>query len=214
MNSKITIIDYGVSNLLNVVRAFDHFDADITLAETPEAVMAADRLVLPGVGAFSGGMEELRQRNLIEPIKEFCTSGKLFLGICLGMQMMLESSEEFGHFAGLGLIPGQVLPVPAEGADGKPHKVPHIGWNELQVAGSRDGWQDSIFSDVETQASMYFVHSFMAVPDNPDHRLADCDYDGQILCAAVQLDNMTGCQFHPEKSGDNGLAIIRRFLSF
>lgn len=211
--SHVTIIDYGISNLLNVVRAFEHCGAKTSIAETPEDVVDAERLVLPGVGAFADGMEGLKTQNLVEPIKAFCKSGKPFLGICLGMQMMLDESEEFGRHAGLSLIPGRVTPIPREGSDGVPHKIPHIGWNELVLPPRRPDWRNTILGAVEPGTPMYFVHSFMAVPEDDRHRLADCLYDGQRLAAAIHRDNLYGCQFHPEKSGEMGLRILREFLN-
>ncbi|CAI2717003.1 imidazole glycerol phosphate synthase subunit HisH [Nitrospina watsonii] len=210
---RVSIIDYGISNLLNVVRAFEHCGAKTQVAESPGDVVDAERLVLPGVGAFADGMNGLRTQNLVEPIKAFCKSGRPFLGICLGMQMMLESSEEFGHHSGLELIPGKVVPVPRVGIDGTPHKIPHIGWNELKLPPQRADWHNTILDTVEPGAPMYFIHSFMAAPINDGHRLADCLYDGQQLTAALNKDNLYGCQFHPEKSGEMGLGIVRKFLN-
>lgn len=128
------------------------------------------------------------------------------------MQMMLDSSDEFGHHEGLGLVPGQVVQIPAQGANGKPHKIPHIGWNELHYPEKCAPWESTLFSKLSPGNSMYFVHSFMAVPSDDGHRLANCDYDGQTICAAIRSDNMTGCQFHPEKSGELGLTIIKEFI--
>ena len=212
MTPRVTVIDYGASNLLNVVRALEHCGAEVVLADQPEAVINADRLILPGVGAFADGMAELQLKKLADPIKFFCQQGNPLLGICLGMQMMLDSSDEFGHHEGLGLIPGKVIQIPPKGANGEPHKIPHIGWNELSYPEKGGNWDDTLFSRLSPGNSMYFVHSFMAAPSNERHRLADCDYDGQSICAAIRSENMTGCQFHPEKSGEPGLQIISNFI--
>lgn len=213
MNKKVTIIDYGVSNLLNVVRAFEHCGAEVSLAETPEQVKQAERLVLPGVGAFADGMAGLRERGLVEAVRDYARSERPFLGICLGMQMMFEGSEEFGANEGLGLVAGQVVAIPETGVDGTPHKIPHVGWSELQLPPGRTSYANSVLSHLSEETSVYFVHSFMAVPANPAHRLADYDYDGRSICAAVQAGNLFGCQFHPEKSGKSGLEIVRSFIS-
>jgi len=212
MTPRVTVIDYGASNLLNVVRALEHCGAEVLLADQPEAVINADRLILPGVGAFAHGMAGLKQRNLVEPLKFFCQKGNPFLGICLGMQMMLDASDEFGHHEGLRLIPGKVIHIPPKGANGEPHKIPHIGWNELQNPGPKGSWSGTLFSRLSPGEPMYFVHSFMAVPEDDRNRLANCDYNGQVVCAAVRSENMTGCQFHPEKSGEAGLKIMKEIL--
>jgi glutamine amidotransferase len=212
MTTKVTVIDYGASNLLNVVRALEHCGAEVLIADQPETIINADRLVLPGVGAFADGMAGLQNKKLAEPIRFFCEKGNPFLGICLGMQMMLDSSDEFGRHKGLGLVPGKVISIPALGTNGEPHKIPHIGWNELRYPEKGGNWDNSLFSKLCPGSSMYFVHSFMAVPNNDRHRLADCDYDGQSICAAIHSDNITGCQFHPEKSGELGLTIIKEFI--
>ena len=212
MKPLVTIIDYGVGNIFSVSRAFEHCGAEVKLTAVPDEIAKAERLVLPGVGAFADGMSALRERGLVQPIQQFALTGRPFLGICLGMQMMFDSGEEFGHHAGLGLIHGKVISIPAIGADGRPHKIPHIGWNELTVPEGND-WSNTIFSNVRESACAYFVHSFHAVPDKPEDRLAECSYDGHILCAAVKSGSIIGCQFHPEKSQAAGLCILKNWIS-
>jgi glutamine amidotransferase len=213
--NKVTIVDYGVGNLLSVSRAFEHLGAAVTVSSDPAAIAAAERLVLPGVGAFGAGMAELTQRGLVEPVQAFAASGRPFLGICLGMQMMLseseEFSEEFGTHRGLGLIPGKVVELSRTTPAGESRKIPHIGWSALAPA--HDGaWAGTALEVVEPGRFVYFVHSFMAQPDDPAHLLAQCLYGGAPVVAAVGRDNLLGCQFHPEKSGTVGLAILARFL--
>ncbi len=210
---KITIVDYGMGNLLSVSRAFEHCGASVILTNSPDAIENAERLVLPGVGAFANGMAGLSSKALIDPVKRFSISNRPFLGICLGMQMMLDISEEFGIHKGLGLIDGKVMAIPPAVADGKPHKIPHIGWNSLLIPHIRKSWNDTIFADVAPEESVYFVHSFVVVPKNEENNLAYCEYNGIKLCAAIKSGNMYGCQFHPEKSGDVGLRIIKKFLT-
>lgn len=209
---RVTLIDYGIGNILSVTRAFEQCGATVDLTDDAKKVADADYLVLPGVGAFADGMAELSERKLIDPIKEFATKKRPFLGICLGMQMMLDESEEFGASEGLGLIPGKVVAIPATAQDGAPHKIPHIGWNVLS-APEGITWDRSILCDTHENASFYFVHSYTAVPETYENRLADCYYDGQLISAVIRNDNHYGCQFHPEKSGLLGLNIIRCFLS-
>lgn len=209
---RISVVDYGIGNLLSVRRAFEHFGAEVEFVRTPAGVAAADRLVLPGVGAFADGMKGLSSLDLIEPIHEFAGRQRPFLGICLGMQMMFDSSEEFGEHKGLGLIPGRVIAIPSQGIDRVPHRIPHIGWNALVLPPARPDWNGSVLEDVPFGTFVYFVHSFTAVPEREEYRLADCHYDGLVISAMVQRDHLCAAQFHPEKSGEMGLRIIRSFL--
>lgn len=205
----IAIIDYGAGNVHSVRRAFEHCGADPRLTADPSLVAAADRLVLPGVGAFADGMRGLRERGLIEPIRRFVESGRPFLGICLGMQMLATSSDEFGSHEGLNLMPGRVVAIPSHEVGGAPHKIPHIGWAELVAATE---WSGTIFEDTPEHTSVYLVHSYRFEPDDPGHRLADCYYGDHRIAAAVRSNNVTACQFHPEKSGEAGLRMIAAFL--
>lgn len=208
---KVTVIDYGIGNLLSVSRAFEYWGAEVILAGSPEAIARADRLVLPGVGAFADGMAGLKNRCLVDPMKEYASKGRPFLGICLGMQMMLDTSEEFGNHQGLGLISGKVAHIPHTGVNGQPHKIPHIGWNQL-IPGSGKGWPGTVLSDIKPGSSVYFVHSFTSVPSRDEHRLADCLYNGRVISAVIKKDLLYGCQFHPEKSGEVGLKILKNFI--
>jgi glutamine amidotransferase len=208
----VTVIDYGRGNLLSVARAFEYCGAEVLMTSDPEKVAKAERLVLPGVGAFADGMAALRDLGLVEPIRTFAATGRPFLGICLGMQMMLDRSDEFGSHAGLGLIPGHVVAIPATRADGLPHKIPHIGWNRLQKPLPGTGWEDTILAGLCPGVDVYFVHSFTAVPQCAENSLADCDYHGRPISAVIQSGSLYGCQFHPEKSGPAGLRILQSFL--
>lgn len=210
---KVTLIDYGIGNLLSVANAFRHFDAEVELVSEASKIENAELLVLPGVGAFRDGMKGLQERGLVEPIREFCNKQKPFLGICLGMQMMLDESEEFGSHQGLGIIPGKVRAIPNTDVNGDVHKIPHIGWNELLPTEQGGSWDDSILAGTEPGESVYFVHSFMADPTNPSHRLSDTSYGGHKITATLRSGSLYGCQFHPEKSGKVGLKIIQNFLN-
>lgn len=203
---KVVVVDYGLGNLHSVEKAFRHEGADVIISEDPDRIRTAERLVLPGVGAFADGMDGLRKRNLVEALHEQVASGRPFLGICLGMQLLLSESEEFGRHAGLAIIPGTVVLIPR--APGR--KVPHIGWNRIAPAGS--GWAGSPLDSLEPGAMTYFVHSYTALPQRDKDRLADADYAGHRISAAIRKDNVVGTQFHPEKSGAAGLSIIRRFV--
>jgi len=209
---KVTVIDYGIGNLLSVCRALEYCGATVELTDSPEQILKAQFLILPGVGAFADGMEGLRQRNLIPAILQYASNGNPLLGICLGMQLLMDSSEEFGNNKGLGLIPGRVVAIPPTGLNGEPHKIPHIGWNELILPNLIGTWENTILDKVKPGDSVYFVHSFTCVPSDPRYRLADCNYNGRIISAAIKSHNIYGCQFHPEKSGIIGLRIIQEFL--
>jgi glutamine amidotransferase len=213
MNTSVAVVDYGLGNLFSVSRALESIGADVTVTDSPAAVARASRLVLPGVGAFSDGMNGLHERKLLDAVRRYGASGRPLLGICLGMQLLFDASEEFGHHEGLGLIPGRVISIPPTGEDGEPHKIPHIGWNELVMPASLSSWRQTVLADVPPRASVYFVHSFTADPTDTNDRLADCYYDGRLISAAVRRNALSGCQFHPEKSGEVGLRILRAFLA-
>ena len=208
---QVTVIDYGIGNIFSVSRALERCGAQVTLSADPAQIEAAPRLVLPGVGAFADGMRGLRERGLVEPLRRYAATGKPLLGICLGMQMLASGSEEFGDHEGLGLIPGRVLPVPDKTTSGQPQKIPHIGWSGLIKPAGTD-WRGTLLGGTPEGTAVYLVHSYAVVPDDPKHRLADCLYGGHRIAAAIRSGRIVGCQFHPEKSGDAGLAILSRFL--
>ncbi len=209
MSAHVTVVDYGLGNVWSVTRAFEHCGATVDLTDSADKIKNAERLVLPGVGAFADGMKGLESRGLTGILKDYAKSGRPLLGICLGMQMMFHSSEEFGENAGLGILPGKVIAIPSKGADGESHKIPHIGWNRLLPPAGKN-WDKTLFEGVPKESFVYFVHSFTAWPDEKD-RLADADYDGCRISAAVQRGKICATQFHPEKSAEIGLHIVRNF---
>jgi glutamine amidotransferase len=212
VKSRIVVVDYGVGNLLSVSRAFESCGAEVVLSRDPQVLSTADRLVVPGVGAFADGMEELRRRGLVEPIRSYAQTGRPLLGICLGMQLLFSVSHEFGKHTGLGILAGSVVAIPTAKEAGGFRKTPHIGWNELRMPDGRSTWSGSILEGLAEGAATYFVHSYMADPEEPAIRLADCDYEGIAVSAAVQRGMIFGCQFHPEKSGETGLRIVHNFM--
>ena len=210
---EVAVIDYGVGNMLSVQRGLEHCGAKVTLTADPEQILAAKRVVLPGVGAFANAMQALESLGLVIVIRKLAQRKTPLLGICLGMQLLLEESEEFGVAAGLGLISGLVIPVPCRTLSGATQKIPHIGWSALQPSGASEKWSDTLLQDNRAGDAAYFVHSFMAVPSDSVNRVADCVYGGHLIPAVIGRDQITGCQFHPEKSGEVGIKVLRRFIS-
>lgn len=213
---KVTVIDYGLSNLLSVTHAFEHFGAEVEVTGDPAAVLKADALVLPGVGAFRDGMQGLEKLDLVGPLREKAAQGTPILGICLGMQMLFDESEEFGVHKGLGLIPGRVVRIPDTDADGHPQRVPHISWQGLIPAEHLDpetGFAGTALAGVHPGQECYFIHSYEAKPAAQEYRLADTVYGGRRICAAAACGSVLGVQFHPEKSGPVGLEILRAFAN-
>lgn len=210
---KVTLIDYGLGNLLSVQRGLEYCGAIVNISSDPKEILTASRVVLPGVGAFADGMNALMGLGLISVIHELASRNVPLLGICLGMQLLLDESEEFGSTKGLGLIPGRVVPVPSSSTSGLSLKIPHIGWSSLHFPDIGASWEDTVLQDSRVGDSVYFVHSYMAVPQAVANRLADCHYGGHKISAAIQKGSIVGFQFHPEKSGPVGLKILSRFCS-
>ena len=198
----IAVIDYGVGNLFSLCSSLQRIGADVTVTADPKVLEKADKLILPGVGAFADAAAKLRATGLDRVIKQLSSTGKPIMGICLGMQLLFEKSYEFGEHEGLGLLKGSVIPmentIPAE------LKIPHIGWNALHFTR-----KSSLLRYIHENDCVYFVHSYYAV-DCADSVIATAEY-GKELTAAVEKGNIMGCQFHPEKSGTVGLSILRAF---
>ncbi len=200
-----TIIDYGVGNLFSLAHSLRSVGAAASVTGDAEAILRADHVILPGVGAFGDAAAKLRATGLDGVVKAVAARGTPIMGICLGMQLLLEKSYEFGEHEGLGLIPGEVRPISeAIPAD---YKIPHIGWNALELL-----WPHPIFKDVKPGDCVYFVHSFYGAGCG-EALLATAEY-GAHLTAAVGRGNVVGCQFHPEKSGDVGLRILKAFCEW
>lgn len=210
---KVTVIDYGLSNLRSVQNALTHCGAEVELTNSPADVRAAEALVLPGVGAFRDGMAGLERLGLVEVIRQKAAEGTPLLGICLGMQMLFDESEEFGTCPGLGLIPGRVVKIPDSDVQGNPQKVPHIRWDPLFPAGGRADFNGTVLEKVAPGQECYFIHSYEAKPADEADRLADTRYGGRSVCAVAAHGSVVGCQFHPEKSGPVGLSILSQFIN-
>jgi len=208
---EVLIVDYFAGNIFNVVRAFDHLGCKTVLISNPEEARDGDYMVLPGVGAFGDGMANLNERGLVEPIFEWINKGKPFIGICLGMQLLFSSSDEFDYHEGLGVIDGPVRRLPPEPG----FKVPNIGWHPLRCSSGdyQEDWKNSVLAGIPADRDMYFVHSHAPYPDDPACWLAKSQFGSHSFCAVVRKENVVGCQFHPEKSGEAGLAILSNFLN-
>jgi len=201
----IAIVDYNMGNLASVKNAFAKLGKDTVVENNPDKFKDYDKLILPGVGAFGDAMEHLKERNMINAIKEFAASGKPILGICLGMQLLFESSEEFGQHEGLGLIKGSVTPFDTT-AFSEPLKVPHMGWNRMFTI------DHPLFKNLDEEHYLYFVHTYHVNCADANDIIGTTEY-GYKFTSAVAHGNIMGIQPHPEKSHENGLKILENFIN-
>jgi len=203
----INIIDYEMGNLRSVEKAFEKLGFAARVSADPQDIVSADKVVLPGVGAFRDCINNLRAGGFVEPLLAHVESGKPLLGICVGMQMLFDESEEFGRHQGLGLIPGKVLRFPAGMVENSERlKVPHMGWNNIEIKSA-----SPIFAEIEQGSFVYFVHSYYCSAAQPEVVAASCRYGDIEFCASLWRDNIMATQFHPEKSQDVGLRIFKNF---
>ena len=205
MSASVTIIDYGVGNLFSLKSSFGAIGVNATVTADPSQLAKAERIILPGVGAFGDAAAKLRACGMAEALKNEAAKGKPIMGICLGMQMLFDKSFEYGEYEGLGLISGEIRPISEVIPEGL--KIPHIGWNALHFVG-----EHPLFKYIEDGDCVYFVHSFYGA-DCEKSLIATAEY-GCELTAAVACGNVMGCQFHPEKSGPVGLKILKAFCEF
>jgi imidazole glycerol-phosphate synthase subunit HisH len=222
----VMIIDYGMGNLFSIRNACQHVGIDIKICADRDELKTADAVILPGVGAFGDAMSNLDSLDLIEPLREYAAAGRPMIGICLGMQLFMSESEEFGLHQGLNLLPGRVIrfadPLGKQGT----LKVPQVGWNRICNPTSaitmngisktdRNGaWQSTPLEGLQTGMYMYFVHSYYVKPDDPALTLSQSEYGKITFCSSILKDNIFACQFHPERSGENGLKIYLNLVSF
>jgi glutamine amidotransferase len=212
-NPRIHIIDYGLGNLHSLGKALNYLGVKAESISSPAGLGETDGVIIPGVGAFGEGMTKLRERGFAEPLLEAASEGTPVLGICLGMQFFFSLSLEFGMHRGLDLIKGRVVPLSAGGGPvNNKLKIPHIGWKPLLKGADAVDWNNTILSGIEEKEEVYFVHSFMCVPDDEKYILAYAEYGGGRFAAAVKKGNIYGCQFHPEKSRETGIRILEAFV--
>lgn len=199
---SIAIVDYQMGNLRSVQKALEHVGASAEITSEPESILAADKVILPGVGAFGDAINELHARNLVEPLRQCVAMDKPFLGICLGLQLLFDKSYENGEHTGLGILKGKVIKfaLPPE------FKVPHMGWNRVHA----EQPDVPLMKGLSPEPFMYFVHSYYVVPDDPSIIWLTTDY-GERFCAAIRRGNLFATQFHPEKSQKEGLQLLKNF---
>ena len=206
MTKDISIIDYDIGNILSVKRSVETLGFKAIVTNEKNKILNSDKILLPGVGAFKNGMNLLKKHNLVEVLHEAAEKKKSILGICLGMQLFFNESLEFGHSEGLKLIDGKVEKLPVQD-DSEMLKIPNIGWNELIIKK-----KDKLLSNLKDKSSTYFVHSFMASPEDKSVITSVYNFGNNEVVASVNKDNIYGCQFHPEKSGNIGLKILNNFI--
>lgn len=215
---KVAIVDFGLGNLFSVHRACERVGLDAEITNSKQQVLAADAVLLPGVGAFGDAMDNLTKADLVGPLRYIHHSGKPLIGICLGQQLLMSESEEFGCHKGLGLIDGTVTRFcDPHGSSGQILKIPQVGWNRIHRpshAGTQDIWADSPLAGQAEGAYMYFVHSYYVQPTDPSVRLSVTRYGDVEFCSSVRVGNTCAFQFHPEKSGTDGLQIYQQIAQF
>ncbi|WP_222535553.1 imidazole glycerol phosphate synthase subunit HisH [Pedobacter polysacchareus] len=208
---KIVIVDYGLGNLYSIEQACIHVGFPPIISGKTEDILSADYLILPGVGAFGVAMQSLKDTGLIETIKEYAKLGRPLMGVCLGMQLLFEESEEFGNNVGLGLIKGNIVKFPKYIEDQK-IRIPNVGWRKI-YAPANISWNETPLRDIEQERDhVYYIHSYYAKPKNIEDILCLSEYNGLEYVSGVHCNNIWGFQFHPEKSGEEGLTIYKRFL--
>tara|TARA_B100000809_G_scaffold162910_1_gene160251 strand:- start:4 stop:639 length:636 start_codon:yes stop_codon:yes gene_type:complete len=206
---KITIIDYGCGNILNLARAIKFLGYETEITFNKKIIINSSHVILPGVGAFGNAIRQLEKYNLQNTILEYTKLNKPLLGICVGMQVLLTASYEFGVHKGLDLIPGNVIKI--SNKKNKDIKIPHVGWNEIHPNKGEKEWKNKILNDFLIEKNFYFVHSFICQTKKTDSTIAVCDYLGLTIPAVIANGNIFGCQFHPEKSANSGLVFLKNF---
>lgn len=209
---QVAIVDYGLGNLFSVKHACERAELNAVITSRTQEILAASAIILPGVGAFGDAMQTLVRLDLMDCLREAAASGKILIGICLGMQLLMAESHEFGRHEGLGLIDGDVVRLPNGGENGEYVKVPQVGWNKIFATGqggAKATWKDTPLDGLADGEYMYFVHSFYCRPADPGVALATTRYGQTEFCSVLRLGNVFACQFHPERSGHQGTRFYR-----
>ena len=206
MNKKITIIDYKCGNIFSLIRLIkDKFNYSIEITDDPNKISKAEKIILPGVGSFKVGIDNIKKKNIDVSINEFLKTGNHLFGICLGMQLLMDTSEEFGKHNGLGLISGKVQEIKKM----KNFPVPHIGWSKIKILNNR---QHFLLNRLKDDSFFYFIHSFKVITENKDNTLCTTTYGENVFSSVTSFNNISGTQFHPEKSGKVGEKMLENFL--
>jgi glutamine amidotransferase len=216
---RIAIVDYGLGNLFNIKHACQYAGMKADVTSSKDDIFKADAVILPGVGAFGDAMASLKRLDLVDPLKELAEIGKPLIGICLGLQLLLTSSNEFGEHKGLNVIKGKVRRFESPVASDQILKIPQVGWNRISLPvyekkDCRLEWEDTLLEGIKNNSFMYFVHSYYGVPDNPSVILTETIYGDISFCSSLKYKNIYAFQFHPERSGTNGLKIYENLHSF
>lgn len=213
---KVAIVDYGMGNLFSVRQACEHARLNVDITSSREEILGADAVILPGIGAFGDAMQTLARLDLVGVLRDVAAMGKPLIGVCLGLQLLMTESLEFGLHKGLGIIPGQVVKFDNPVEDARALKVPQVGWNsvhQVRRTGEEDAWRDSPLAGLMDGEFMYFVHSYIVQPEDQAVVLSLSRY-GQIeFCSSIHSENIFACQFHPERSGTEGLKIYHNLAS-
>ncbi|MCG3204395.1 MAG: Imidazole glycerol phosphate synthase subunit HisH [Elusimicrobia bacterium] len=206
-SKPVAIIDYGLGNLYSIKRACEHVGLESKLTSDKSEILNAAAVILPGVGAFGDAMNNLAKLDLVSVLRDVCASGTPLFGICLGLQLLMRESHEFGHHKGLCLIDGDVVKIPAEMTVGKRYKVPQVGWNQVNVPLGGREWKGTLLEGISPGGYFYFVHSYYVRPTDPGVILSSTTYGSTSFCSSVQFGNVFAVQFHPERSGPLGLLL-------
>lgn len=204
---QVAIVDYGLGNLFSVKNACEHVGLRATITSSRTDILTAGAVLLPGVGAFGDAMQTLHKLDLVTVLHDVAASGKPLIGVCLGIQLLMTESYEFGRHKGLGLVEGDVMRLDEPEEDGRALKIPQIGWNRIRATGN---WAGSLLEDVENDSYMYFVHSFVARPQDREVVLSNSNYGDFEFCSSLKKGNIFACQFHPERSGRQGLKLYQK----
>jgi imidazole glycerol-phosphate synthase subunit HisH len=207
LSPKVAIVDYALGNLFSIAHACEHVGLQSIITSSKEDILRANAVLLPGMGAYGDAMQTLHKLDLVSVLRDYAASGRPLIGICLGIQLLLSESYEFGKHKGLGIIEGAVIPLdhPSEGE--RKLKTPQVGWNQIHASRS---WKDTPLENISENEYMYFVHSFVPQPLDVNMVLATTNYGGIEFCSSLQHNNIFACLFHPERSGKQGLKVYKK----
>ena len=215
-NQQFAILDYHIGNIGSLKNAFDRLGFEVNVTLDKDEIAEATAIILPGVGQFTEAIRNLHESDLVDFLKEMAMDGKPMLGICLGMQLLMTRSEECNDYEGLNIVPGQVQRFTEPSHDGESYKIPQIGWNGLLSPNGQSPsivWKNTLLEGLDEGVQSYFLHSYSVEPDDPRHVISRTDYGGRSFCSVIRDGMVWGCQFHPERSGQVGLTILKNFAS-